>query len=220
MAKRGKFIVIEGADGSGKTTQSKFLASYFSKNKIPNSYVSFPRYESSMWAAMVRRYLLGDFGKLEDVDPYFGSMLYAGDRASAKDEINKWLDSGRAVIANRYSWSNAAHMGAKFKNLKDRKKYLDWLEKLEYGENNIPKEDIVVFLYVPISVTKKLMGGRNLDIHEKDLVYQEKVLEVYEQLADSKKNWIKIDCTQNGKILSQQVIHTKILEALKAKNLI
>ena len=91
MAKKGKLIVFEGTDGSGKTTQAKLLFSYFQKNKIKTKYISFPRYET-VWGKMIRKFLNGEFGT--NVDPYVVSMLYAGDRANAKDEILEWLDLG------------------------------------------------------------------------------------------------------------------------------
>jgi dTMP kinase len=212
--KKGKLIVFEGADGSGKTTQSKLLVKYLSGKKVANSYISFPRYEDSMWAQMVKRYLLGEFGSLDRVDPYFGSMLYAGDRLCARDLLCQWLLTGKVVVANRYVPSNLAHMGAKFKSASQMAKYVSWLEKLEYGENKIPKEDKVIFLYVPISVTKNLMDGRELDIHEKSLVYQGKVLTLYQDLAKTRENWIKIDCTDGKKILPPDQIHQKVLKSL------
>ena len=220
MSKRGKLIVFEGADGSGKTTQSKLLISFLSKRNIPSAYISFPRYEESMWAKMVRRFLSGDFGKLSKVDPYFASMLYAGDRMSAANQIKKLLSSGKIVVCNRYIGSNIGHMAAKIKSQSEKSKYIEWLEKLEYGENKIPKEDLVIFLHVPISVSKKLMSGRQLDIHEDDLAYQEKVLEVYEDICKKKNYWVKVDCTKVGKILATSEIQKKVLEVLNVRKLI
>ena len=221
MTKQGRLIVFEGADGSGKTTQSKLLVNYLNNppagGKIPNAYVSFPRYEHSMWAQMVVRYLMGEFGKLDDVDPYFGSLPYAGDRMTAADELKRWLNDGKIVVANRYIGSNIGHMAAKIRGKSERLKYIDWLEKLEYGENGIPKEDLVLFLHVPVAVSKKLMKGRNLDIHERDLKYLEKVIRVYERVASERKNWETIECTENGKILPAFAIHQKILDVLKSK---
>ena len=220
MAKKGKLIVFEGADGSGKTTQSKLLVEYLKSKKTPYAYLSFPRYEGSMWAQMVKRYLFGEFGKINEVDGYFASMLYAGDRLSAKDEIKKWIDEGKIVICNRYVPSNLAHMSAKMKSQSEKSKYKVWLEKLEYGENKIPREDLVIFLRVPISVTRKLMKKRNLDIHESNLKYQEKVLAQYELLSDLNKNWAKVNCSKEGKILKPQEVHKMVLEVLKDRKIL
>lgn len=215
MAKKGKLIVIEGSDGTGKTTQAKLLLAYFSKNKIPSVYISFPRYEDSLWGKMIRRFLNGEFGTIDKVDPYFASMLYAGDRLSAAPKIRKWLFEGKVVVCNRYVPSNLGHMAAKFADQKSKAKYIEWLEQLEYGENGIPKEDAVVLLEVDAATSRVLMKNRKLDIHEKDMKYQEEVHKVYDGLAKKKGNWIKVDCTKNGGILPPMEIHKKVVEALK-----
>lgn len=215
MAKKGKLIVFEGTDGSGKTTQAKLLLNYLKKNKIPSAYISFPRYGESMWGKMVRRFLDGDFGK--SVDPYLASALYAGDRAAASYVINKWIEQGKIVVCNRYVASNIGHMGAKFSDARKRKAYINWLTDLEYKENGIPKEDLVFLLSVPIKTTKELMKNRKLDIHEKDLAYQKKVFEVYDNFAKGKKNWVKVACTKDGEILKPVEIHEKIIKVLKKK---
>lgn len=214
---KGKLIVIEGSDGSGKTTQAKLLLDYLQSKKIASVYISFPRYEDSLWGKMVRRFLNGEFGTIDKVDPYFASMLYAGDRLSAAPKIKKWLDEGKVVVCNRYVPSNLGHMAAKFKDQKSKTKYLDWLEQLEYGENGIPKEDVVVLLEVDAQTSRVLMKNRKLDIHEKDMKYQEEVHKVYDGLAKKKGNWIKVDCTKNGEILPPLEIHKKIIEMLKIK---
>lgn len=212
---KGKLIVFEGADGSGKTTQSKLLLNYFKENKIPAKYISFPRYDDSLWGAMVRRFLRGDFGRLAEVDPYFASCLYAGDRAAASGQLKKWLLGGYTVVCNRYIGSNIGHMAAKFKSQSERTRYIKWLEDLEYRENGIPREDLVIFLHVAVSVSQDLMKGRKLDIHERDLKYLAKVTEVYEAVTRSKKNWVKVDCTKGGQILKPEEIHKKVLAVLK-----
>lgn len=217
---KGKLIVFEGIDGSGKFTQSKLLISHFNKRKIPSVYISFPRYEDSLWGKMVRRYLDGDFGKLDDVDPYLASILYAGDRFSASGAIKHWLAQEKIIICNRYVGSNIGHMAAKFKKPQDRKKYIKWLEKLEYEEDGIPKEDLVILLSVPVATSKKLMKSRALDIHEKNTKYLKEVSSVYHDVAKSKKNWEIIDCTNSGVILPAEEIHKKVLDILSRRNIL
>lgn len=217
---QGKLIVFEGADGSGKTTQAKFLVNFLKDQKISNAYISFPRYEESLWGKQVSRYLHGDFGKLNEVDPYFASMLYAGDRMSASAIIKKWLAGGEIVVCNRYIGSNIAHMAGKLRSQSEKSKFIKWLEELEYGENGIAKEDLVVFLYAPVSVSRKLIKNRKLDIHEADLNYLGRVLDVYGLYAKSHKNWVKVDCTDNGQILPKEEIHKKVLEVLKKRKII
>lgn len=220
LSKKGKLIVLEGSDGSGKTTQAKLLLNYLQKNHIPSAYVSFPRYEKSLWGKMVKRYLHGDFGNVADVDPYLASMLYAGDRLSARDEIRKWLDDEKIVVANRYIGSNLAHMGGKIKDKGLRMQFIKWLEKLEYGENGIPREDLVIYLAVPVDLSQKLMADRKLDIHEKDVDYLERVADVFEMLSEQKKNWAKVACTKGDKILAPAEILIKVLAVLKQKGIL
>lgn len=219
MARKGNLVVFEGTDGSGKTTQAKLLLNYLKKSKIPNAYISFPRYEAP-WGKMVRRYLSGDFGKVGQVDPYLASMFYAGDRAQAAGQMRDWIDEGKIIVCNRYIGSNIGHMAAKFKNQNEKLKYIKWLEDLEYRENKIPKEDLVVLLSVDPRVSRKLMEDRKLDIHEKDLAYQQEVWRVYDFVAGKKKNWVRVSCTENGKLLSEEEIHQKVLAVLKKKKVI
>lgn len=213
---KGKLIVFEGADGSGKTTQAKLLLKFLETHKIPRAYVSFPRYDESLWANMVRDYLLGKFGKLGKLDPRLVSCLYAGDRLSASPAMKKWLENGKLLIANRYVASNIAYSTALMKSDKEKTDFIKWLEDLEYNENKLPKEDLVIFLYVPIEVSQKLMKARNLDIHEGNLEYLEKVIKVYQELA-RRKNWTVVDCTEHGKILKEKDIAYKVLRKLRER---
>lgn len=214
----GRLIVFEGSDGSGKETQSKLFLRYLRAQKIPSVYISFPRYEQSLWGAMVKRYLAGDFGKVREVDPYLASLAYAGDRASAAPAIRKWLNEGKVVVCNRYVGSNMAHMGGKVKSQKSKVKIINWIEELEYKENKIPREDVVIFLSVPVEVSRQLIRNRQLDIHESDLAYLGQVIKVYEELARTRKNWVKVECCRDDKILPPAQIHRKVL-ALAGKHL-
>lgn len=213
MAK-GKFIVFEGSDGSGKTTQAKLLFKFLISKKIPASYISFPRYTDSLWGAMVRRYLDGDFGKL---DPYLASMLYAGDRASAASLIRNWIDGGKIVVCDRYVASSVAHQGGKIKKDLDRKKFVKWLENLEYVENKIPKEDVVLFLDIPRGFATKLMAKRKLDIHEADPNHLKNAIAIYQSFAKQKKYWQVISPIENGKLIPINDVHNKVVDVLKRK---
>ena len=217
---KGKLIVFEGIDGSGKTTQAKLLLRYLRKNKISSVYISFPRYQDSLWGNMVRRYLDGDFGDLDRVSPYLASVLYAGDRFSAANSVKKWLSKGKIVVCNRYVGSNLAHMGGKLKGKNEKAKYVNWLEKLEYQENGIPKEDLAILLSTPAEFSRKLMSARKLDIHERNIQYQSVVAGIFEQLAREKENWVKVDCVRGVKLRKPQDIHKEVLEILRARKII
>lgn len=216
---RGKLIVFEGADASGKNTQTKLLTGYFLKNQIPSAYISFPRY-GRPWGKMIKRYLAGDFGDLVSVDPFLASCLYAGDRMAAKEEVENLIKDGKTIICDRYVGSNIGHMAAKFESRTEQLGYIEWLEEVEYKENGIPKEDLTIFLDVPPAVSQKLLGGSKKDIHESDLGYLTKVVEVYNYVTKIKKNWVRIDCMENGKLMKPVRIHNTVLEILSKRGLI
>lgn len=216
---KGKLIVFEGSDGSGKATQSKLLVEFLKNHHIPTEFTSFPRYDSA-WGRIVRRYLDGEFGDVEEVSPYLASMLYAGDRMAAAPTIRKWLSTGNIVVCDRYVGSNLAHQAAKIKRQSEKSKFIGWLEGLEYEENQVPQEDLVFFLDVPIEISKKLMRERKLDIHEKDLKYLQNVLAVFKMLANERKNWIRVDCVPKGRLLPPNEIHKRILSGLSGVRII
>ncbi len=225
--KKGKLIVIDGADGSGKTTQVKLLVDYLKKKKILVKYLDFPRYYTSFHGKTVAKFLRGEFGTLNQISPYLASLAFALDRVSVKEEMEEFLNKGGIIIANRYASSNMAHQGTKFKTEKERTMFLKWLEELEYKIHKIPKEDLVIYLYVPWQISlnltqnkpnRRYLNGKKTDIHEKDIHYRQMVEKMYLQLSQKNKHWVKINCVKNDKILSPQLIHRKIIEALKLKN--
>src|SRR3989344_9017264 len=134
--KKGKLIVFEGIDGSGKSLQLKLLKKYFDLHRIPNKVIDFPRYKQSFHGKTVARYLQGEFGSINDTNPYLVSLAYALDRASAKEEMNKRLAEGKIVLADRYATSNMAHQAAKLPKSKQND-FLNWEYELEYRVNKI-----------------------------------------------------------------------------------
>lgn len=215
----GKLVVFEGADGVGKSTQAKLLFRYLISKKVPARHISFPRYNTT-WGKQIRRYLSGDFGNLKDIDPYFISMLYAGDRLAASEEIKGWLGSGKIVICDRYCASNIGHHAARLKTLSERRRYITWLENLEYRENKIPREDLVILLKMPAILSMGLMEGRKFDIHESNKKYMREVSVVFDYLADLKKNWVQINCARGRRVLSKPEIHRQVLKILFKNNLV
>jgi len=223
--KRGIFIVIDGSDGSGKTTQANLLISHLKKKKISVKYVDFPQYYSSFHGKTVAKFLRGEFGTIDQVSPYLASLAYALDRASVKAEMNDFLEKGGVIIANRYATSNMGHQGAKFTNEKDRNAFLKWVYELEYKVHKIPKEDAVIYLYVPWQIgmkltekkgTREYLKGKEKDIHEKDLAHRIASENMYLSLA-KKYNWIQIQCVEKDTLLSRQEIHETIVAALKKR---
>lgn len=175
----GKLIVIEGLDGSGKSTQLDILCENLKKQNRDIRRVSFPDYDSNS-SALVKMYLGGEFGSHPgDVNPYAASLFYAVDRyASYKTDWGKFYENGGVVISGRYTTSNAIHQTSKMGEDKWQG-FLSWLYDLEYKKVAIPKPDLVIFLDMPISVSQKLLKNRyggdenKKDIHESDVAYLE-----------------------------------------------
>jgi dTMP kinase len=225
--RKGKLIVIDGGDGSGKATQSEMLIKYLEKNKQKVKYMDFPRYYSSFHGNIVARFLAGEFGTLDAVSPYLASLSYALDRASAKDEMDSWLSHGKTLLCNRYATSSMAHQGSKLPSEK-RNAFISWLDELEYKVHKIPREDVVIYLYVPWKIgyeltlkkeARKYIDGK-LDIQEKDMNHRASAEEMYLKLARERKNWVKIDCVVDGKILPKEEIHRQIVGNLQKRKLI
>lgn len=227
LNKQGKIFVFEGVDASGKGTQSKLLYEFLKKNNYQTFYLDFPQYDT-YYGQLVAKFLRGELGNLDSVSPYFAALAFALDRFAVKKEIKKELERGSMIVANRYVTSNMAHQAAKFDSKKDKDEFIKWIEKLEYQEHGLPKENVVIYLDVFPEISTKLLntkGERNYlkntkDIQEQDLDYQKKTLEMYKSLAQKRDNWITISCMKDGALRSIADIHQEILEVLKNKGLI
>lgn len=226
--RRGKLIVLDGGDGSGKTTQAELLIDYLKKHEVPVKSMDFPRYYSSFHGEMAGRFLAGEFGSLNDVSPYLASLAYALDRASAKEEMDAFLSHGGVIVSNRYATSNMAHQGAKLPEEK-RRKFLEWIDELEYKVHRIPREDIVIYLHVPWKFGMELTGkkgergylnGKSEDIAEADPGHRNAAEQMYLSLAGKRKHWVIIECVENGALLTKEEIHTKIIDTLRNKGII
>ena len=227
-----KFIVIEGLDGSGKSTQLKKLRSYLEENKINYEYLHFPRTDSRIYGDLVARFLRGELGDINTVNPYLIALIYAGDRNDAKELIHQWLSEKKLVIVDRYVYSNIAFQCAKLKEEAEIEKLSDWILDLEYNYFKIPKPDLSIFLNVPFEFTRKnlteqregddrdYLNGKE-DIHEKDIDFQNKVRNVYLREVKKDKNLKIIDCaTEKGGMSDPSVIFNRIIDLLKSEEII
>ena len=205
--KRGKFIAIEGIDGSGKATQLELLGKALDAHGLAHLRVSFPRYESS-FGRLVAGYLNGDFGPLEAVDPRLSALLYAGDRFEAKSELEAALAAGKTLLSDRYIASNLAHQTARVAPDK-RPEFLAWLRHLEYGIYALPAEDLVIYLRLPASQAQELVArkaarnytAKRRDLQEADVRHLEAAAGVYDELAQEPRTspkWRTIECLGAG----------------------
>lgn len=221
----GRLVVIEGLDGSGKTTQSELLYKWLTDEGKRARLISFPDYENPS-SALVRMYLGGEFGENpQDVNAYAASSFYAVDRyASYKKHWADDYENGSFIIANRYVESNAYHQLSKVED-SEKDCYLEWLYNFEYNKLGIPKPDMVIYLDVKTEVSQRLMTSRyngddaKKDIHEKNIEYLKKCGKDAKYAAE-KLGWVVIDCCEGNEILSQDDIFEKIKKALTDKNIL
>ena len=216
----GKLIVIEGTDGSGKSTQFRLLSEHLQKDNIDFKHLVFPRYSEES-SALIRMYLGGEFGdKPSDVGPYAASAFYAVDRyASYKMDWGKWYEDGGLVLSDRYTTSNAVHQASKVSG-QDQQDYLHWLYDFEYEKLGLPRPDLTIYLDVPTDFTEKMLRGREAatntkaDIHEKDMAYLATCRETG-RAAAAYYGWTVIHCVKDGAMRSMEDIHQEIFEAVK-----
>ena len=215
----GKFIVIEGTDGSGKGEQTLRLVKRIKDSGKEIAPFDFPRYsEPSAW--FVSQYLNGAFGTIDEVGPKTASLFYALDRYAAAPGIRTALQEGKIAVSNRYVGSNLGHQGSKFSDPEERKKYFEWDYDLEFNINKIPRPDLNIILHVPAKIAQELvdkkverqyLSGKKRDLHETDLGHLERTEEVYKQLAGLfPKDFTVVECAPDGKLMSIEEVHEKV----------
>jgi dTMP kinase len=227
-----KLFVIEGVDGSGKSTQIRLLSEYLITKGRSCEFLHFPRTEAPYFGELIARFLRGEFGSLDNMDPYLVALLYAGDRKDASEIIKEWLHQNKIVLLDRYTYSNIAYQCAKIKNQSDQEKLMRWILSLEFDHFGIPKPDLNIFLDVPFSFTQhKLSGQRSgedriylngtRDIHEESLAFQKKVRDIYLRVARTDDRLCVVDCRdRNGLMQAPETIASLILNIIKEKRLI
>jgi len=221
----GKFIVIDGTDGSGKTTQLELLKAKLENEGYLVGVADFPQYNTKS-AGPIEEYLSGKYGKADEVDAYKASIFYATDRYDASFKIRQWLAEGRIVLANRYTSANMGHQGGKIDNPLERRVFFNWLDNLEYKILEIPRPNLSIILHVESSIAQKLAQkraredwvGKTNDIHENNLQHLQKAEQVYLEIANGFPNFQLISCTKNNEILSREEI--SLLVWLTVKKLI
>ncbi len=232
----GKLIVVTGIDGSGKTVQSALLTERLKSEGYDVEQLDFPQYGKTFFADLIARYLSGDFNESftgnnspKSVNPYFTSLLYAGDRWETVGMIKEWLNSGKIVISNRYTCCNKAYQGAKIDDENKRQEYFKWVDTLEHKVYGIPQADKVVFLHNDIDIALDLINKRQSrqyfhpegksndeetdsvkDIHEQDTEFLRTVQKRYIEMASVEDGWAKVECVKDGNLLTKEIIADEI----------
>ncbi len=214
-----KLIIIEGLDGSGKSTQVKLLEDYFTKNSIDYKKIKLPDYDSPS-STLVKMYLGGEFGKsADDVNAYAAGAFYAVDRfASYKLDWGRDYENGTVILADRYATSNSIYQMEKLDEA-EWDKYLDWSADFEYDKIGIPKPDAVIYLDMPVEISQKLMSARyngdegKKDVHEVNVGFLQKCRKSALYTAN-KQGWRVIPCSDGENPLSIYEIH-KIIKIIK-----
>ncbi len=217
----GRFIVIDGTDGSGKATQAKLLSDELKLNGYQVEMADFPQYGTKS-AGIIEEYLNGKYGQ---VSPRAASIFYAIDRFDASFKIRQWLKEGKIVVSNRYVTANAGHQGGKIPDDLERVKFFRWLDDLEYNVFGIPKPDLNVILHVPAEVAQQLVdmkseeqrayadqAHKKRDLHEADQEHLKNAEKVFRQIAKLFPNTKLVECVERGELLPPEAVHNKVWE--------
>ena len=216
----GKLIVLEGTDGSGKSTQFRLLTEHLTRDNRQFEKLVFPQYAEPS-SALIRMYLGGEFGSHpSDVSAYAASTFFAVDRyASYKQDWGAFYEAGGLVVADRYTTSNAVHQASKLPE-GQRKAFLDWLFELEYGKLGLPEPDLVIYLDMPTEITEKMMRrreadtGTHADIHEQDETYLKNCRTAAGHIAED-CGWAVIRCGRDGDPRRVEDIHAEVCRGVK-----
>jgi dTMP kinase len=202
--KKGKLIIIEGTDCSGKKTQTELLIKKLIKDNIKCVHMSFPKYEAPT-GKIIGECILGRnseswFKNPTKLNPRVASLYYAADRLDSKEKINKLLSEGTSIVCDRYVESNMGHQAGKLKD-EERKNIINFIINLEYNLLKLPKPEVIIFLHMPYNIGMKLKEGRpgKADAHESDSEHLKNAEKCYLELA-KKFNWEKVDCTMPEKM--------------------
>ena len=224
---KGKLIVIDGTDGSGKTTQVVLLTDRLKKEGYKIKVVDFPEYYKNFFGKFIGHCLSEQYYNWLGVHPKIASVMYAADRWESSEEIRKSIKAGYIVIANRYVSANQIHQGGKIKSAKKRADFMKWLDEMEYEVFKIPRPDLTLYLSLPINITLQLLKDRDSskmkreylkkkkDVHESDVNFLINSRKSALKLEKEVPNFIKVECSEKGKILSREQVHEMVYKEVK-----
>jgi len=219
---KGKLIVIDGTDGTGKKTQTEILLKRLLSEGIKAYSLDFPQYENNIAGKLLHEALKEDkHGDFLAISPKIASVIYAFDRMESSPTIRGWIDDGAIVILDRYVSSNQIHQGGKIADPIKRREFINWLDELEFTGSKLPRPDIVLYLDVPVEVSLQLIQkraeitGLKPDQSESSGDHlresQERTLSVINEYP----NWKRVDCSDGDQIKSRESIHESIYQIVK-----
>jgi len=224
---KGKLIVIDGTDGSGKATQVGLLMDHLTKNGYKVKVVDYPEYYKNFFGKFIGHCLSEQYYNFLNVHQKIASVLFAADRWESSEEMRKWLNMGYIIIANRYVSANQIHQGGKIKNAKKRADFMKWLDQMEYEVFGIPRPDITLYLSLPTKIVLQLLKDRDSskmkraylknkkDVYENDLNFLINSRKSALKLVKENPKFIKIECSEKGAILSREKIHEMVYDKVK-----
>lgn len=220
-ANTGKLIVIDGTDGTGKTTQTALLIKRLKNEGLKIGIADFPRYGLPS-AYFVERYLNGKYGTANEVPAEAASLFYALDRFDARPGLIKEIESGKTVVSNRYVTANMGHQGGKIKSPRLRRRFFAWLDWLEHDLLALPRPDCTIILHVPAGIAQRLVDRkgrreyirRKRDLHEADINHLKAAERTYLEMA-KRFGYHVVECAPRGTMLSPEEIHEAIWKIVK-----
>ncbi len=218
----GRFVVVDGPDGSGKSTQASMLVETLRTEGFDAVYIKFPQYGEKS-AGVLEEYLSGKYGEL---NPYAASIFFAVDRFDAGFKIREWLKEGKVVVSDRYVTANAGHQGAKFSDSVERVKFFKWLDNLEYKTFQVPKPDLNIILHMPANLAGKLLSKRyksgkssawerKPDILESQKGHAIEAEKAYLEIAKLFPNTKLLECAFEGRLLTPLEVHNQLWDLVR-----
>ncbi len=224
---QGKFYVIEGLDGCGKSTQLELLKQACKQKGVAYKYIHFPMLNQGVYGTLIAEFLRGEFGTLEQVHPKLVALLFAGDRLEHIDTIKKWLSEGYCVLTDRFVYSNIAYQCAKLSDKKEKLQLKKWILEYEFNNNSLPRPDRNFFLNVPFSFVEQSLTNTRIgndrdylkgkqDIHEASLHFQQQVYNEYMELLGEQSDLLSVNCCDEKQcFLPKEEIHHRIMQLIE-----
>ena len=224
--KKGKLIVIGGTDGSGKATQVARLKERLAEEGHQVQSLDFPQYYDNFFGGFVGECLAGKHGDWAGLSPKIASVIYAADRFESSAQIKQWLSDGCIVVLDRYVSANQIHQGGKISDPDERQEFMQWLDTMEHGVFQISRPDIILYLDVPVTLSRKiLMKKENQDSkkylndagdqHENNIQHLEDARRSGLKMIAENNNWVRVVCSENEEILPIETIHEKIYNQIQ-----